>query len=299
MPMKIDREARIRTKMNGRAHGNVPHTQGREMMSKMRKSAEGGLVLYEEKGAVGIITINNPSKANCLSSRVVAGILDFFDEVEARSIRVAILRAYPGAGVWSAGHDIKEIPCDGSDPLPWDTHFERLLRRVRALSVPVMGMIEGSVWGGGCDLAMSCDLLVGTDTATFAITPAKIGLAYNSAGMTHFLGVLPLHVIKEMFFTGKPITAERAYSLGVLNRLVPRKRFEEEALALAGEIADRAPLVVSLFKKELNQLSVGPALSADEFEEIQTLRSRAYQSRDMKEGLRAFFEKRKPDFKGR
>lgn len=256
------------------------------------------LVVAEERDRVGIITLNNPRKANCLNAEVVSGVVGALDGFERGAVRVVVLRAPPGSRVWSAGHDIKELPLDGSDPLPWDTHFEQLLRRVRSFPLPVIGMIEGSVWGGACDLAMSCDLLVGTESATFAITPAKLGLAYNSAGMTHFLGVVPLHIIKEMFFTGHPISAERAHGLGILNRLVPADRLEMETMSLAEEIAAKAPLVVTLFKKELNKLSAGQALSADEFEEIQTLRRHAYRSRDVQEGLRAFFEKRPARFVG-
>ena len=144
---------------------------------------------------VGIITMNHPHKLNCFSTELVAGILKAFDDFEKARVHVIILRAYPGAKVWSAGHNIKEIPLDGQDPLSWNIPFERLLRQVRNCPVPVIGMIEGSVWGGACDLAMTCDLLVGTPTATFAITPAKLGLSYNTAGLTHFLGVLPLHII--------------------------------------------------------------------------------------------------------
>jgi len=268
----------------------------------MANEPEGGgdspLVLYEERGTVGIITLNNPRRANCLCGPLISGVLGLLGDLEGGAVRAVVLRAPPGARVWSAGHDIQELPLDGSDPLPWDTHFERLLRGVRAFRAPVIGMIEGSVWGGACDLAVSCDLLVGTDSASFAITPAKLGLAYNSAGMTHFLGVVPLHVIKEMFFTGQPISAERAHALGLLNRLVPADRLEAETLRLATEIAEKAPLVVALFKKELNKLSAGRDLSADEFEEIQTMRRHAYRSRDVQEGVRAFFEKRAAHFVG-
>lgn len=111
-------------------------------------------------GNIGIITMNNPHQANCLSTELVSGILEAFDELEKKSVRVVILRAYPNAKVWSAGHNMKEIPLDGQDPLTWNVPFERLLHRVRKFPVPVIAMIEGSVWGGACDLAMTCDFVL-------------------------------------------------------------------------------------------------------------------------------------------
>jgi len=152
----------------------------------------------------------------------------------------------------------------------------------------VISMIEGSVWGGACDLAMTCDLLVGTPAASFAITPAKIGIAYNSAGLNHFIGVLPAHIIKEMLFTGDPISAQEARNLGLLNKLVEADQLEETTMALARTIASRAPLVVQLLKKELQRLTSGKTLSPDEFEELQGLRRRIYRSNDFKRGCRPF-----------
>lgn len=216
------------------------------------------------------------------------GLLNTFDEFERQNVRAAIIRAYPGARIWSAGHDLRAIHPDGSDPLPFDEPFEQVLHRIAAFPAPVIGMIEGSVWGGACDLAMTCDILVGTPSASFAITPAKIGIAYNSAGINHFIGVLPSHIIKEMLLTGE----------GLLNRLVAAEELEETTMEIARTIASRAPLVVRLLKLEMRKLSAGRILSPDEFEELQGLRRRTYRSKDFQEGLQAFFEKRPPAFTG-
>jgi methylmalonyl-CoA decarboxylase len=246
---------------------------------------------------IGIVIMNNPHQANCLSSDLVSGILNAFDELEKKSVRVLILRAYPKAKVWSAGHDMKEIPLDGQDPLTWNIAFERLLHRVRGFRVPVIGMIEGSVWGGACDLAMTCDLLVGASSVSFAITPAKIGLPYNAAGLTHFLGVLPLHIVKGMLFTADQLSAEEALRFGLLNRLVDPEDLEKTTFQIAETIVSRAPRVIRLLKVELRKLTDGPALNPDDFEEIQQLRRDAYRSKDFSEGVNAFFEKRIPQFK--
>ena len=201
--------------------------------------------------------------------------------------------------VWSAGHDIKEIPTDGSDPISWNVPFEILLRRVREFPVPVIGMIEGSVWGGACDLAATMDMLVGTPSASFAITPARLGLPYNAAGLVHFLGVLPLHIVKEMLFTAQPLLAEDASRLGLLNRLAPPEELEAAAFGLARDVASRAPLAIRVLKAELRNLSRGPALAAEDLENIQTMRQQAYRSEDFREGIAAFLNRRAPAFQSR
>lgn len=252
----------------------------------------------EMKDGFGVIEMRRAGRHNCLSQELVDAILQGFADLEGRGARAVVLRAQPGAKVWSAGHDIKEIPLDGSDPLTWNVGFEKLLRKVRLCPVPVLGLIEGGVWGGACDLAMAMDLLVGSPTATFAITPVKLGLPYNTAGLSHFLGVLPLHVLKEMLFTGLTLDAESAYRLGVLNRLEPPEEVERSAFGLASQIAARAPLAVGVLKEELAMLTRWASLSVDDFERIQTLRQEAYRSRDFQEGVRAFFERRDPSFNG-
>ena len=256
-------------------------------------------VLSQLQDDIGIVTMNTNRKLNSLSSELVQGILDEFDRFEKSNARVIILRALPGTKVWSAGHNIKEIPVDGQDPVTWNVPFERLLHRVRNISMPVIGMIEGSVWGGACDLAMTCDILVGTPTATFAITPVKLGLSYNTAGVNHFMGVLPIHIIKQMLFTAQPLKAEDAYRFGLLNDLIEADKLEEATLKIAKEITSKAPLAVRVLKREMKSLTNGPGLSPDEFEEIQGLRRDAYRSEDFKEGIKSFFEKRTPVFSGK
>ena len=267
------------------------------MLSKKSETkGQNSLTLHEVVDHVGIVTMNNGSKLNTLSSQMVRGILDSLSRFESMDIHAVILRAASGARVWSAGHNINEIPLDGQDPVNWNVPFEKLLHRVRNFPMPIIGMIEGSVWGGACDLAMTCDILAGTSSSTFAITPAKLGLSYNTAGVNHFLGVLPVHIVKEMLFTAQPLSAEDAYRLGLLNRLVEPDQLEKTAMKIAEDIASRAPLAVRVLKKEMQRLTAGPGISPDDFEEIQGLRRIAYRSDDFQEGIKSFFEKRNPVF---
>jgi methylmalonyl-CoA decarboxylase len=246
---------------------------------------------------IGIATISNPP-VNSLSTAVCDKLLESFDEFEKARVRVVIIRANPNTKIWSAGHDIREIPLDGRDAVTWTTGFERVLYRIRSCTVPVIAMLHSSVWGAACDLAVTCDLAIGTPKTTFAITPVKMGISYNTAGMSHFLGVLPLHIIKEMVVTGNPLSAEDAYRFGLLNRLVSPEQLEATTMEIAQTIAGRAPLAVAVVKAELSSLSRGTPMSADEFESIQGARRAAFRSDDLKEGVKAFFEKRAPVFQG-
>jgi methylmalonyl-CoA decarboxylase len=256
------------------------------------------LVLTHFDNCIGTLTFNHAEKRNCLSTPLIQDMLTALDGFEQAAARVVILRAATGVRVWSAGHDVRELPEDGHDPLAYHVPLERLLRRVQDFPAPVMAMIEGSVWGGACDLACTCDILIGTDNASFAMTPATLGVPYNLSGLTHFISVLGLHKVKEMFFTGRPIAPEEALRLGILNHLVPSENLEAFTYDLAAQICGNSPLAIRVLKQQLRLLSKGHALDAETFEQIQTLRRTVYQSEDYREGLRAFKERRRPVFKG-
>jgi len=132
-------------------------------------------------------------------------------------------------------------------------------------------MIEGSVWGGGCDLICICDIAVGSHSAAFAITPAKLGLPYNSTGILHFINVVGPRIAREMFFTAKPITAERALQVGLLNHLVPSEDLERFTYDMASQITENSPLAIAVIKEQLRLLGDSHPLSPETFERIQGL----------------------------
>jgi len=257
------------------------------------------LILTDQRDDIGFLTLNHPEKRNALSEALVEAFIAGLETLRERQVRVVILRARPGEKVWSAGHDVNELPESQRDPLGWDDPLRQLVRGIQAFPAPVIAMIEGTVWGGGCEMALACDLIVTTPATTFALTPAKIGVPYNVSGMVTFLNAANLHVMKEMAFTAQPLNAERAERLGMVNHVRPVAELESFTLDLARQIAANAPLSVAVMKEQLRILSSARPMSPEGFERVQGLRRIVYDSDDYQEGIRAFKEKRKPTFKGR
>ncbi len=256
------------------------------------------LIVVEERGPIGIATLNNPEKRNCLSNALLEELLAALDGFDERRARAVILRAPAGATVWSSGFDVRELPEHGRDPLAWDDPLEKVIRRIQTVRAPVIAMIEGAVFGGACDMVLSCDLAIGCPSASFSMSPAKMGVPYNAAGILHFINVVSTRVAREMFFTAKPITAQRALIIGILNHMVPIEVLETYTMEVARGIAENSPLAIAVLKEQLNMLSDSRPITPDTFERMQALRRVVYDSNDYAEGRRAFLEKRKPVFTG-
>ena len=160
-------------------------------------------------------------------------------------------------------------------------------------------MIEGSVWGGACEVAMACDILVITPNVTFTITPAKMGVPYNIGGLLTLLNMIPLPIVKEMLFTAQPLPSDQAFNFGIVNYVRPADEIESFVENIAAHIAMNSPLSISVMKNTLHMLSSAHAVSPELFERIQGMRRVVYDSEDYQEGIRAFREKRKPKFPGR
>jgi methylmalonyl-CoA decarboxylase len=259
---------------------------------------EGAAVRTEVLGQVGVITLDDEPRRNALSAQMVKGVVAALAGLRAEGVRAVVLRAAAGMHVWSAGHDITEYPRGRRDPLSYNDPLEELLRAIRTFPAPVLAMVHGSVWGGAFDLALSCDVLIADETATFAMTPANLGLPYNTAGLLHFLGRLPVNLTKEMFFTATPIDAQKAKEWLVLNHLVGSAELESVTLDLAATMASKSPLAIAVIKEQLRVLTDYQPVAALVFERVQGLRREVYDSSDYLEGLNAFTEKRKPIFKG-
>jgi methylmalonyl-CoA decarboxylase len=255
-------------------------------------------VIVEISGAIGTITLNRP-KVNALSRELIEEVTSALNAMKAQSLRVVILRAQRGVKVFSAGHEVTELPTNGRDPLTYNDPLRQLVRAIQVHPCPVIAMIEGSVWGGACELVMSCDLIVAAEDTTLAITPAKLGVPYNLSGILNFMKVADMPFIKEMLFTAQPVAAKRLMECGVINHVVPREELEGFTQQMAMQIVETSPLVLRILKEELRVLASAHPIAPEAYERIQALRREVYDSEDYQEGIRAFFEKRKPRFQGK
>lgn len=256
------------------------------------------LIITTIEEDIGTITLNNGRKHNTLSHALIDEMLLSLEGMERQKVRAVVLRAQPGAKIWSAGHDVTELPLPGRDPLGFSDPLVTILRTIQRLPLPVIAMIEGGVWGGACDLALSCDILIGTESTSFCMTPAKIGVPYNASGILHFMGIMGVNITKEMFFTALPLSADRAAELGILNHIVAEDNLEKFTYDMAKRITTNSTLSIRVIKEQIRLLASAYPLSPDTFERVQGLRREVYDSKDYAEGINAFLEKRPPEFRG-
>jgi len=245
---------------------------------------------------VGTLALDNFARRNALGAATVRELTDALRAFEEQGVRAVVLRAAERTEVWSAGHDIDELPVRGVDPLPFADPLEELLRSVRGYPGAVIAMVHGTVWGGACDLVLNCDLVVGDETAAFAVTPARLGLPYSASGIQYFLARLPLNVVNELFMTADLVPAERAYAVGIMNRLVGRDELHDTAYGLARKVRSRSGDAVRAYKLQATTFVRAVALSAQDSQWINQLRHDVYSGDDYTEGIAAFREKRPPDF---
>lgn len=256
------------------------------------------LVRASLDAGVATLVLDDPARRNALSAALIGEMLAAFERFEAAKARAVVLRAAPGAKTWSAGHDVKELPTDGSDPLTWSDPLRVLVRRIEHHPAPVIAVVEGGAWGGACELLMACDLVLAAEGARFAITPARLGVPYNVAGTLTFMRSTPLPAVKELLFRAQPIDAARALAIGMVNHVAPAERLDALLQEILGDILQNAPLTIALLKEEIQVLAESHPLNPEAFERVQELRRRIYQSDDYREGIRSFLEKRKPVFRG-
>ena len=263
-----------------------------------RETFDMELIKLSHEGDIGTISMNHVARHNALSHCLVAELIDAMKQFAHARARVVILRASALSKVWSAGHDIGELPVDGRDPLGWADPLRELVRAIETFTAPVVAMIDGGVWGGAVEVVLACDIIIAAPESTFAVTPAKLGVPYNVSGMMTFMSAASLRIVKELAFTAAPISAARAEHVGMINHVIEAAELEAFTMAMATTIAANAPLSIAVMKEQLRVLAGAKPLTPRGFEKVQGLRRVVYDSQDYHEGIRAFKERRKPVFTG-
>ncbi|HLI30776.1 MAG TPA: enoyl-CoA hydratase-related protein [Terriglobia bacterium] len=255
-------------------------------------------LLYEKRQGVGYVTVNRPEKLNALSRLVIEELKTCFESIQKDAeISVAIVT---GAGdrAFIAGADLNEVaastPAEGREA---SLRAQALLTLIENLGKPVIAAIRGYALGGGCELAMACTLRVASENARFGQPEVKIGLIPGYGGSQRLPRLVGKGRALEMILTGEPISAEEAYRIGLVNLVTPDEKLMTSADALARKIMANAPQAVKLSMEAVNH---GLEMTEREGEFLEAaLFSLCCATEDMKEGTRAFLEKRSPKFKGR
>jgi enoyl-CoA hydratase len=250
-------------------------------------------VLTERRDKVLVITINRPDQRNAVNAAVAAGIAHGLDDLDGDAgLAVGIIT---GAGKgFCAGMDLKAF-VTGERPWFEDRGFAGITQR--AAAKPLIAAVEGFAVAGGLEVALACDLIVAAKGTRLGIPEVKRSLVAAGGGLLRLPRVLPRNVAMELALTGDPIAAERAYELGMVNRLAEPGQALDTALELAAQIAVNAPLGLIGSKRILNESLDWP--DSEFFERQQPISGPIFDSEDAKEGATAFAEKRSPVWKGR
>ena len=256
------------------------------------------LVLVANADGIRRITVNRPDKLNALNAATLDALQAAFDAAATDdAVRVVVLTG-AGPKAFVAGADIAEMadlrPTEGRD---FSLRGQRLMRSIETLPKPVVAMVNGFALGGGLELAMGCHLRIAADTAKVGQPEIGLGLIPGFGGSQRLLRLCGRAATLELCLLGAPVTAERALQLGIVNRVVPAAELEAETLKVATQLAASAPLAL---RATLDVVNIGGECGIEEGLQYETAQfGLMFATDDMREGTRAFMERRKPTFTGR
>ena len=255
-------------------------------------------LLTADHDAIRVITVNRPDKLNALNAATLDALHAAFDAAAGDDAVRAVVLTGAGPKAFVAGADIAEMsgltPVQGRD---FSQRGQRMMRRVEKMPKPVIAMVNGFALGGGLELAMCCHLRIAADTAKVGQPEINLGLVPGFGGTQRLLRLAGRAAVLELCLTGAPIDATRAQQLGIVNRVVPAVELEAETMKLAAQLATAAPLAL---RGILDCVNVGADCALDEAMEYEAAQfGLVFSTDDMREGTRAFLERRKPEFSGR
>ena len=255
-------------------------------------------LLIERDEAVLIITINRPAVLNALNTQTLTELDAAIGDARADATVRAVVLTGAGEKAFVAGADIKELavqtPVTGREHA---RHGQAILDRIEQLGKPVIAAVNGFALGGGCELAMACTLRIAADTAKFGQPEINLGLIPGYAGSQRLPRLVGRGRALELLLTGAQVSAEDALRMGLVNRVVPAAQLMDEARALARTLASKAPVAARYILEAVAAGLEMPLAQAQDYEA--TLFGLIATTEDMREGTRAFIEKRKPAFQGR
>jgi enoyl-CoA hydratase len=252
-------------------------------------------ILTETRGAVGLITLNRPEALNALNRQLLTELMDALEAYDADPA-IGAMVVTGSERAFAAGADIKEM-AEASLAEMLTNGFIELFDRLRRIKKPVIAAVRGVALGGGCELALACDMIVAAETAKFGQPEINLGVMPGAGGTQRLARTLGKALAMEMVLNNRSLSAVEAQQAGLVNRVRPAEQTVDAAVGLAAEIAARAPLAVRLAKEAVNQALEGPL--AEGLAAERRLFYLLFGTDDRLEGMRAFLEKRKAGWKGK